>query len=153
MYDFPLVLMVAQYSQKDPREYLTFLKDLQNMEIHRQRFTIDDYLKRYKKALTHLSLAGDDYFEDCLGYIQKHSLYSFSLSVFTSSTHQKNRVQSLYADHLMSLNEYDQAGILYSLAGETVSALEAFKLGLQWDKVFTIAVSELHYSQDQLLVQ
>lgn len=76
MYDFSLVLMIAQHAQKvsllvlthhsqrrveiaqDPREYLPFLRELRALSKFYQRFKIDDHLKRYRKALENLSLAG-----------------------------------------------------------------------------------------------
>ena len=77
MYDFSLVLLVAQHAQKvglydalsfmrysmlilhqDPREYLPFLRELRASEKYYQRFRIDDHLKRYKSALQNLHLAG-----------------------------------------------------------------------------------------------
>lgn len=81
MYDFQLVLMVAQYSQKvcyscklpcravlialaigcilqDPKEYLPFLRELKALDRHYQRFKIDDHLERWPKALTHLHAGG-----------------------------------------------------------------------------------------------
>ena len=77
MYDFSLVLMVAQHAQKvvpfqfclaracpierylqDPREYLPFLRELRALDHYYQRFRIDDYLNRHEKALTNLSQAG-----------------------------------------------------------------------------------------------
>lgn len=74
MYDFSLVLMVAQHAQKvlivlvtlsnwfissqDPREYLPFLRELRALPQYYQRFKIDDHLKRRAKALLNLSLAG-----------------------------------------------------------------------------------------------
>ncbi|XP_026959917.1 elongator complex protein 1 [Sagmatias obliquidens] len=57
-YNFDLVLMVAEKSQKDPKEYLPFLNTLKKMETNYQRFTIDKYLKRYEKAIGHLSKCG-----------------------------------------------------------------------------------------------
>lgn len=76
MYDFSLVLMIAQHAQKvslcfskcsssgsytsqDPREYLPFLRELRSLDQHYQRFRIDNHLKRHEKALTNLSLAGN----------------------------------------------------------------------------------------------
>jgi elongator complex protein 1 len=77
MYDFSLVLLVAQHAQKvglcdtqifmkygtlilfqDPREYLPFVRELRALEKYYQRFRIDDHLKRYKSALRNLHLAG-----------------------------------------------------------------------------------------------
>lgn len=91
--------MVAQ----DPREYLATLRDLQALPEARQRFTIDNMLKRYEHALANLlragpctnlvverrnldadmcSLsdaaahrAGDDAFPECVQYCVRHRLY------------------------------------------------------------------------------
>ena len=57
-YDFDLVLMVAEKSQKDPKEYLPFLNQLRRLETNYQRYTIDKHLKRYSKALTHICKCG-----------------------------------------------------------------------------------------------
>lgn len=54
MYDFDLVMMVAQQSQKDPKEYLPFLQQLQGMPKYVQRYTIDESLGRHEKALENL---------------------------------------------------------------------------------------------------
>lgn len=60
MYDFPLVLMVAQHSQKDPREYIPFLTDVSKLEHTLQKFTIDDFLKQHQKALKWLSASSNE---------------------------------------------------------------------------------------------
>ena len=57
-YDFQLVLMVAEKSQKDPKEYLVFLNELNKMEENYRKFTIDKTLKRYSKALRSIALCG-----------------------------------------------------------------------------------------------
>ena len=41
---------------QDPKEYLPFLNNLRKLETNFQRYTIDKYLKRYSKAIHHLSL-------------------------------------------------------------------------------------------------
>ena len=78
MYDFALVLMIAQQSQKvcchfsmihfkcsnnlylfqDPREYLPFLRELRALDTYYQRFRINDHLGRRELALENLCLAG-----------------------------------------------------------------------------------------------
>lgn len=58
MYDFPLCIAVAQHSHKDPKEYLSFMASLQLLPQNYRKFKIDDHLKRYEKALLHLSQAG-----------------------------------------------------------------------------------------------
>lgn len=43
---------------QDPKEYLPFLNMLKSLEQNYQRYTIDKHLKRYRKALQHLSKCG-----------------------------------------------------------------------------------------------
>ncbi len=57
-YDFDLVLMVAEKSQKDPKEYLPFLNDLKKLEENYMKYKIDLYLKRFKKALQSIIKCG-----------------------------------------------------------------------------------------------
>lgn len=59
MYDFSLVLLVAEKSQKDPKEYLPFLNELRKLPLHYQRYQIDKYLHRFDKALQHISKCGE----------------------------------------------------------------------------------------------
>jgi len=47
------------------------------------RFTIDDYLKRYPKALGYLPLcAPKKTFDDVLAYIRKHELYKEGMRIY-----------------------------------------------------------------------
>ncbi len=57
-YDFDLVLMVAEKSQKDPKEYLPFLNDLKRQNQNYMKYKIDLYLKKYNKALISLVQCG-----------------------------------------------------------------------------------------------
>ncbi len=82
IYDLPLVLLIAQNSQKDPREYLPFLNSLKKMELNLRKFTIDDHLKKYGKALLWLKETGDENFEKCVEYTKKHSLYKDAMSYY-----------------------------------------------------------------------
>ena len=64
MYDLPLVVMVAEKSQKDPKEYLPFLNKLRKLPLNYKRYTIDKHLKRYGKALQHIAKCGENDFTD-----------------------------------------------------------------------------------------
>jgi elongator complex protein 1 len=55
MYDFDLTMLVAQQSQKDPREYVPFLNELKRTPAPYRYFCIDNHLQRYEKACRHLS--------------------------------------------------------------------------------------------------
>ena len=89
LYRLDIALLVAQKSQKDPREYLPFLRSLNEMEPNLSHFTIDDYLKRYTKALKHLSnCAPAKTFNDVLAYVQKHRLFKDAMKLFKENREQ-----------------------------------------------------------------
>ena len=61
MYDFDLVLIIAEKSQKDPKEYLPFLNELRRLPVDYQRYRIDLFLRKFSKALEHVSKCGKRY--------------------------------------------------------------------------------------------
>jgi hypothetical protein len=53
------------------------------MDVALCRFTIDDYLKRYKDALVHLTkCAPTKSFDDVVSYIRKHELYREGMHLY-----------------------------------------------------------------------
>ncbi|KIL68708.1 hypothetical protein M378DRAFT_8174 [Amanita muscaria Koide BX008] len=135
MYDFSLVLMIAQHSQKDPREYLPFLRELRALEKYYQRFRIDNHLKRREKALKNLSLAGSERFEEAVKYIEDHQLYGSALSVW-KNTEKYNTVLELYGDWLFDRRD----GLAVFIEAQKLSkAMIAHERALEWRELFTIA--------------
>ncbi|CAH1762567.1 10141_t:CDS:10, partial [Entrophospora sp. SA101] len=152
MYDFNLVIMVAQHSQRDPREYLTFLAELEKYPKYYQRFKIDHHLKRYEKALDNLSLAGDEYFDELLKYTQQYNLYNFAVKLFSNNNDNKEkykRVMRIYGEYLFNESDFKEAGLAYLLSDDKVNALEAYKKCGFWRESFSIAY-ELKYSENEL---
>ncbi|CAG8662518.1 21729_t:CDS:10 [Cetraspora pellucida] len=149
MYDFSLVLMVAQQSQKDPREYLPFLTELESYPKYYQQFKIDNHLCRYVKALRNLSLAGDEYFDDCLKYIREHELYYSAISIFANNNEKYKSVMAIYGDYLFTESNFKEAGLAYILAGDKPKALDSYKNCGSWREAFAIA-QELNSSSDSL---
>ncbi|KAJ2960629.1 hypothetical protein NQZ79_g4082 [Umbelopsis isabellina] len=149
MYDFSLVLMVAQQSQKDPREYLPFLQELQELEKFYQRFKIDDHLKRYRKAIDNLSKAGDKHFDELVAYARKHALYTVALQLYPNASNERKALLLAYAEYLQGRTQYDEAAIAYTLAGANQDALDAYCLGNSWKEALSIA-KQLQYSEDAI---
>ncbi|KAK0226513.1 pol II transcription elongation factor [Armillaria fumosa] len=139
VYDFSLVLMIAQHSQKDPREYLPFLRELRALEKYVQRFRIDDHLKRYESALKNLGLAGDDHFDEAIAYIERHQLYEIALSIW-KGTERQNTVLSVYGDWLFERREFRQAASVFVEAGALSKAMVAYEKALEWQCLFDLAV-------------
>ncbi|KAG2466728.1 ELP1 protein, partial [Polypterus senegalus] len=148
-YDFDLVIMVAEKSQKDPKEYLPFLNSLKKMEPNYQKYTIDKHLKRYKKALCHLSKCGPEHFPELLNLVKDQKLYNDALTLYPLTSQEYKDVSCVYADHLSEEHHYEQAGLLFARCGEVQQALESFVSGCSWQLAFCMA-SQLNFTEDKL---
>ncbi|USW58338.1 Putative elongator complex protein [Septoria linicola] len=131
IYDLDVTLLVAQQSQKDPREYLPYLQSLQDMEPLRQRFAIDNDLKRHVKALGHLHAL--EAFEEVKNYAEKHELYSHAIELYRYDNARLTELMRIYAGFLLSRNRYQEAGIAFEYIGDYNAAFEAYRsVGSLW---------------------
>ncbi|EIN06431.1 IkappaB kinase complex IKAP component [Punctularia strigosozonata HHB-11173 SS5] len=148
MYDFSLVLMIAQHSQKDPREYLPFLRELRAMDKYYQRFRIDDHLRRHASALRNLSLAGPDRFDEAMEYAENHILHQESLVIW-KGTDQYPIVLEKYGDHLFDRREFKEAALAFVEAKKLHKAMVAHERALSWRELFDIVIRE-HVSPEDI---
>ncbi|XP_043371415.1 elongator complex protein 1 isoform X2 [Dermochelys coriacea] len=148
-YDFDLVVMVAEKSQKDPKEYLPFLNTLRKMETNYQHYTIDKYLKRYKKALCHLSKCGPEHFSEFLNLVKDQNLYNEALKLYPPDTPEHKAVCSAFGEHLNQKHLYEQAGLIFARCGAFERALNAFLSSGSWQQALCMA-SRLGYTADRL---
>ncbi|XP_039589107.1 elongator complex protein 1 [Passer montanus] len=148
-YDFDLVVMVAEKSQKDPKEYLPFLNTLRKMETNYQRYTIDRHLKRYTKALGHLSKCGPEHFSEFLNLVKDQNLYSEALKLYPSSTQEYKDISDSYGEYLIQKQLYEQAALIFARAGIFAKALDAFQSSGNWQQALCMA-SRLGYTKDKL---
>ncbi|KAH7061357.1 IKI3 family protein [Macrophomina phaseolina] len=130
MYNLEVALLIAQQSQKDPREYLPYLQSLQEMEPLRRQFTIDDNLGRRSKAIAHLHEL--DSFEELKAYAEKHELYSDAIALHKYQQERLKEVMKLYAEHLNSRNRFREAGIAFEYLADYASATEAYRAANMW---------------------
>ncbi|XP_030374223.1 putative elongator complex protein 1 [Scaptodrosophila lebanonensis] len=138
-YDFGLVLFVAQKSQKDPKEFLPYLNELKSLESNYRKFRIDEHLKRYNKALTHLAACGETHYEESLLFIKRHALYSHALECYKEQVEFYRQICVAYADHLRSNARLDNASIMYERGGQLTQALLSSKHILDWRRVLMLA--------------
>ncbi|XP_004600345.2 elongator complex protein 1 [Sorex araneus] len=148
-YDFDLVLMVAEKSQKDPKEYLPFLNTLKKMETNYQRFTIDKHLKRYEKAIGHLSKCGPEHFPECLNLIKDKNLYNEALKLYPRGSQQYKDISVAYGEHLLQERLQEPAGLVFARCGAHEQALDAFLACGSWQQALCVA-SQLNWTKDQL---
>ncbi|XP_019372711.1 PREDICTED: elongator complex protein 1 isoform X2 [Gavialis gangeticus] len=147
-YDFDLVIMVAEKSQKDPKEYLPFLNALRKMETNYQRYTIDKHLKRYKKALYHLSKCGSEHFSEFLNLVKDQNLYNEALHLYPTNTQEYKDISIAYGEHLNQKHLYEQAGLIFARCGACERALDAFLSSGSWQQALCM-VSQLDYAPNK----
>ncbi|WPG98579.1 elongator complex protein 1 [Acrodontium crateriforme] len=137
LYDLDVALLVAQQSQKDPREYLPYLQRLHDLTPLRRSFEIDNDLKRYSKALSHLHSL--DAFDELKEYCTKHELYSSAIDLYRYDNTRMHELMRLHADFLSSRNKYKEAGIAYEFIGDQRSAYEAYRAASMWQECLAAA--------------
>lgn len=140
MYDFALVLLIAQHSQRDPREYLPFLRELKSLDKPLQRFRIDDHLRRYAKALRSLSEGGLRYFEQSTNYMEKHQLYAEGLEIWQRHPEEYQVVMALYGDWLFDRREFENAALAFEIAKKPSKAMLAYEKAHDWRRLFNLAL-------------
>lgn len=137
LYDLELALLIAQQSQKDPKEYLPFLRNLQEMSVLRRQYSIDNHLGRFKKALSHLCDLGA--FDEVKDYTIKHDLYPEALELYRYQEDKLNQIMRLYADFLQRVGKFKEAGVAYEYLSDYTSASEAFRQAHLWKESLSCA--------------
>lgn len=137
LYDLELALLVAQQSQKDPKEYLPFLRNLQGMSVLRRMYSIDSYLGRFKKALRHLCDLGA--LDEVKDYTIKHGLYPEALDFYRYREDKLREIMRLYADFLQQTGKFKEAGVTYEYLNDYTSASEAFRQAHLWKESLSCA--------------
>ncbi|PBP19397.1 IKI3 family protein [Diplocarpon rosae] len=142
LYNLDLALLVAQQSQKDPREYLPFMQNLQQMSDRRRCFSIDDHLARHAKALTHLHSL--DAFLELQRYTQKHSLYQTALSLYRYNPPEHASLTALYASYLESKSSFKEAALAYESLLDYSKATSCYLASgpTSWRETLTAALSQ-----------
>ncbi|KAI1117515.1 IKI3 family-domain-containing protein [Nemania sp. NC0429] len=125
LYHLDLVLLVAQQSQRDPREYLPFIQSLHQLPKLRMKFAIDDHLNRHGKALSHLKDMHAH--EEAQNYTVKHSLYIPALQLYRYDATNLAVFRRLYAAHLESRSKYREAGLVHESLHDYVAATRCYR--------------------------
>lgn len=109
MYDLRLTLLVAQQSPKDPKEYLPYLQNLEEIDERRRKFTIDHELGRKQKALGHLYKTQD--IEEFARYTESQRLYEAALEICHYDESHFIHILKLLAAHHLSVNSFKEAAL------------------------------------------
>ncbi|KAJ2909750.1 putative elongator complex protein 1 [Coemansia aciculifera] len=156
LYDLPLALLVAQRSQRDPREYLAELGSLNALRSEEyRRFKIDAQLGRTELAVQHLCAA---YFEACDGkrgattgvqgeqelwsefseYVDAQEMHCAAIRLL--SGHRRfSDACVLLGKHQASRSEWSQAAASYLLGSAFTLAVGAFVKAKEWRSALAVA--------------
>ncbi len=137
LYNLELALLVAQQSQKDPKEYLPFLRNLQGMSVLRRQYSIDNHLGRFKKALSHLCNLGA--FDEVKIYTIQHELYPEALNFYRYQEDHLREIMRLHADFLQQSGKFKEAGVAYEYLTDYASASESFRQAHLWKESLSSA--------------
>lgn len=138
IYNLELALLIAQQSQKDPREYLPHLQSLHDLPDVRRKFAIDDQLARRTKALTHLKDLNA--FDELKDYVTKHELYSDALGLYQYDNVRLKEIMRLYADYLSSTNKHKEAALAYEYLNDYGSAWPHYRSANLWREALSSAI-------------
>ncbi|KAG2547529.1 hypothetical protein PVAP13_9KG106720 [Panicum virgatum] len=139
LYDLNLAAIVALNSQKDPKEFLPFLKNLECLPPAVMRYTIDLRLGRYESALRNIVSAGNEYHEDCMKLLNDNpQLFPLGLQLFNESD-KRNEILEAWGDHLSEEKCFGDAALIYQCCSSYQKSLKAYRACGDWKGVFTVA--------------
>ncbi|KAK9283709.1 hypothetical protein L1049_011959 [Liquidambar formosana] len=139
LYDLNLAAIVALNSQRDPKEFLPFLQELEHKPILLMQYNIDLKLHRYENALKHIIAAGDAYYADCLSLLKKNpQLFPLGLQLITDPV-KRRQVLEAWGDHLSDTKCFDDAATTYLCCSSLEKALKAYRAGGNSSGVLTVA--------------
>ncbi|KAM0853459.1 hypothetical protein ACQ4PT_051068 [Festuca glaucescens] len=150
LYDLNLAAIVALNSQKDPKEFLPFLKSLECLPPAIMRYTVDLKLARYESALRNIVSAGNEYHEDCMGLLKSNpQLFPLGLQLF-SDPDKRHQILEAWGDHLSEEKCFGEAAITYQCCLSYQKSLKAYHACGDWRGVFTVA-GLLKFKKEEIL--
>ena len=82
--------MVAEFTQKDPKEYLPFIEGLKQTENEIEfKVKICIFLKNYSKAVLFLSQGTEDQVKRAIELIEEKKIYLEGIDIFKNRVEQK----------------------------------------------------------------
>ncbi|KAG8080090.1 hypothetical protein GUJ93_ZPchr0007g3888 [Zizania palustris] len=139
LYDLNLAAIVALNSQKDPKEFLPFLKSLECLPPAIMRYTVDLRLGRYEGALRNIVSAGNEYHEDCMKLLNANpQLFPMGLQLFTEPD-KRHQILEAWGDQLSEEKCFGDAATTYQCCSSYQKSLKAYRACGDWRGVFTVA--------------
>lgn len=154
LYHIETAFSVAQLQQRDPKEYVSFLKNLNDQPQHEREFLIDNLLKKYDKALVSLyKISGND-MDTFYDYIVKHGLYQSAMKLCKYDENKFTKILELYGVYLTKNKEFNDAALIYQYIGDYDRALENNILNKNWKRSLELSLkSELSHKFKDICIR
>jgi len=134
-YNLDVTVMVAQQTQKDPKEYNPYIESLRKMTNSidmKAKINID--LKNYGRAAEELSKGDDSQIFKAVELIKEHKLFALGVKLFTNNQKISNEINNAFAKYVFDRKDYTLASMLYEQAGNYEAALEVYKVSFEYQK-------------------
>ncbi|KAL5196557.1 hypothetical protein ABZP36_000069 [Zizania latifolia] len=139
LYDLNLAAIVALNSQKDPKEFIPFLKSLECLPPAIMKYTVDLRLGKYESALRNIVSAGNEYHEDCMKLLNANpQLFPLGLQLFTDPD-KRHQILAAWGDQLSEEKCFRDAAITYQCCSSYQKSLKAYRACGDWRGVFAVA--------------
>lgn len=148
-YDSNIALMVANISNKDPKEYLNLINGFDVIqETEYRKYKIDLHIKRYDKAITHLMefyrVTREPKAEvELMSLVIDKRLYKNFIKQSEQIPVDEDLcklVWRLYGQYLFEKRYYLESGIAFEKASDYPSAIKSYLLEANWLRALTVAV-------------
>lgn len=115
---------------------------------------VDNYLKKYEKALDSLVKIpieeNKDIKDEIIDFIIDHDLYKHALTLYENDSENFNVVLGYFADYLNSKQNYTQAAIIYEKLLDYPKALENYISAKRWREAISITLKpEFNYKHEE----
>jgi elongator complex protein 1 len=139
LYDLNLAAIVALNSQKDPKEFIPYLKGLEQLSPAVMRYTIDLRLGRNESALKNIFSVGDAYWDNFMKLLSSNpSLFPLGLELVTNSD-KRQEVLEAWGGYLYEDKSFEQAATTYLCCKLYNKSMKAYRDCGDWRGVFTVA--------------
>ncbi|PKA61888.1 Elongator complex protein 1 [Apostasia shenzhenica] len=138
LYDLNLAAIVALNSQKDPKEFVPYLKELEGLPPSIMRYKIDLRLQRFESALKHIFSAGEGYHDECMNLIKNNpQLFPIGLELFACNF-IRNEIMEAWGDHLHDEKCFQDAAAAFLSCSSFQKALKAYHGCGDWKGMLTV---------------
>lgn len=139
LYDLNLAAIVALNAQRDPKEFLPLLQELQRLPTLLMQYNIDLRLKRFEKALRHIASAGDAHFDDCMTLMKENpQLFPLGLQLIADSA-KRRPILEAWGDYLSDEKCFEDAATIYLSCFQLEKAMKSYRACNNWSGVLTVA--------------